>query len=153
MSDRIEIQLGLDTTEAEADLREFQQAVDTVGRETAKRMREIRTEMGRVVGIARGIAGAVQGILKAMGVTLDPIQEAMIATLLAGLQMVMTISAMATATVVGAPFGIALAIIGFALFAMAQTATALKMNEVNRGLRDAENIIGSLTSAMYSLGV
>jgi len=102
----------VDVTEAEAKLKDFQNEVNELDRESKTVFARVREEAGRVLRLLSSIISFTKNIIRALGLVLDPYYEMVMNTVFAASQ---------TMIAIGLAY-LALPVVGFAIYAVIATA-------------------------------
>jgi len=127
---------------------EIDQQADAVVKKWDREERRIHSQMSRVIRGIRGVMGLVRNIIHAFGGVLDPVQEALIMSIMTTMTSILTIHR----TLEASTMGIAgMVTVGLSLAAIAMSfanlsLTIAEMDKARATMQDAEAIIQSAIS-------
>lgn len=151
--DEVNIRLVVDTSQAQAEVNELQQNTDKITSRWASVRRTIKREMSNIVQTMRGVIGLVRSIFNAVGISLNPVQTAIIGAIETSLVAVLAIHRLmelGTAGIAGAiTVGLSALSVGIAVSAIVLAEAG--MEDARRQMGKAENVASSALSLVQSL--
>lgn len=148
----VQIGIGVDTSNAEEDLRKLSQHADKVMSEIMRKRRETVSAFNKTLSFVNTSINMFKNVAIAMGYTLDPIQEAALSVIATTIT---TMQSVATAYATMGPVGwVASAIIGGATIAFsisANMAAVEGMAEASRQLSAAQRVMENISTMIGSL--
>lgn len=144
------IKLGIDSSETNAEMTDLEQRGDAVVREWAQKRRQMERELQQTVSTINSVISLFRNAARMFGVVLDPVQEAMLMTIQAGLDTALAVAAMMSSTGVGTAAGAIVASIAFSMSIVATAQAAAGIDDAQRQFAAVDATLASLERSIYS---
>lgn len=148
--DRVVISVELDTTQAEADITRIEHQTDAVVEKWARDEREIQRSILRLNAGIRGIVGVIRNAYRMVGVTLDPVQEAVVNMITTTLGSILAMHRAMEAGSLGIAgiYTVGASIASIAIAGAAMTQAIAGMDESRKALDNAQALLDSITTTL-----